>query len=288
MDRGPTQAPTLTYDGGITTTSEPRNAPRRTAVPPGTIRHGPPPRSVRGGTAARSLKVNGPTVQSTVVRSAKQARIAVLTSKPHPPAVRGGRDRARRPGSDRARGRRGPLTGRARRPADGASTASPTTNLCFGLQLRGHATASRAGRDTIRPPVDSRRPRAAQRDGHGRPAVGIDREQGRADHVRLEEPHQRERRFDRHRVGPAAEVALEQAAASVRGSAGPHPSPRHAPPRTARPARRGSRSRPPTRHRRRPSRGSAASTRRRPPAPPRRAAGRGRCARSGRDCRLLP
>ncbi len=132
----PTHAPMLTYDGGMITTSSPRCAPRRTAVPPGTIRHGPPARSSRGGTPARSRKVSGPAVQSIVVRSAKQARIAVLTS-----------GRTRQPsGAD------GSGSAARRRPAS-RSARNVAGSIAVGGSL---ATSAGAGRESVsvvmRPP----------------------------------------------------------------------------------------------------------------------------------------
>ena len=154
------------YDGGITTTPSPRWAPRRTAVPPGTIRHGPPARSSRGGTAARSRNVSGPAAQSTrrPVREAGEDR--GLDVGPDAPAVGRRSDRARRRGAGPPRGRRG--SSRIDRPARSARLGRRR------LGLGGHATASRGAarraRSGHRPPRPARAPGASRPSPRHRPA----------------------------------------------------------------------------------------------------------------------
>ena len=158
----PTQAPTLTYEGGITTTPSPRCAPRRTAVPPGTIRHGPPARSARGGIAARSRKVSGPAVQSTrgPVREAGEDRGLDLGPDRQPSGAVGSGSAARtRPASRSARiGRRIERRREARRCLGGHATASRRVSRLIGRDpAAGRLDEAEVAKDAS--PSPPRRPR---------------------------------------------------------------------------------------------------------------------------------
>ena len=151
---GPTQAPTFRYEGGMTTTPSPRWTPRLTAVPPGTIRHGPPARSVRGGTAARSRKVRGPTVQSTEIRSAKRARIAAFTSgrtRQPSAAVGSGSAARRRPAS------------RSSRTVLGSIASEELPRVVVPVVMRRPRAKPRAPRSGRRSPRRARAPGASRR-----------------------------------------------------------------------------------------------------------------------------
>ena len=123
-----------------------------------------------------------------------------------------------------------------------------------------------------RRPIPRRRACAAA--GQRRPRLGLERQQGSADRVAVEQPHRRERGLHRDRVRGAPEVGQEQRQPAlvdrrrrvpVTGAGGRA---------QARPSRPGSRCERPTRRRRHRARGSAASRRRRRPGPRRRAAAR--------------
>ena len=170
---GPIQAPTLTYDGGITTTPSPRNAPRRTAVPPGTIRHGPPARSVRGGTDARSRNVSGPTRPVDRGAVGKAGEDGGLDLGSDAPAVRC--VRIRLGGPDPARfqvleDRRRIVAGVAARgdpasaadPADAIGAVMPRPRaIPFGPRSGHRRSRAGQGRAGSRPSPPDRRGRAA-------------------------------------------------------------------------------------------------------------------------------
>ena len=264
--------------------ARPRWAPARIAVPPGTIRRSRA--RIDRGRAARSWKANGPTAQEAIVRSAKQARIAALTSgrTRQPSGADGSGSAARTRPAARAsrivariarRARTGaPIGGCVRpRPTSSAVCDTPTprrgvrdpaTGRLDETQLRSvAASAARGVRVERKERQRGRRRRRAGPSARGRPSTGTG-------------------------FGPPREVGEEQRQPALVDPAGRRPSRRPAPRRTARRARRGSRCSRPRRRRRRRGRASAASRRRRRRGPRRRAAGRGRSGRSARGCRWPP
>ena len=276
----PTHAPTLTYDGGITTTPGAEVGAGPDRRPAGHDPRGPA-RDRSGGSAARSWNANGPTVhESRSSGRAKRGEDRGLHLGSDPPAIGCGRVGLGR--AERAGGERREQLGRER--VDARSPAASPTAARRPRSPRPLTPAPRCGSASgRRPPRPGPRPRSVgQPSARGASASG---RSGAAHGVGLEETHQREGGLDRHGVRAADEVRAGTAAASARGSGARRPSRRPAPRRTARPARPGSRCSPPRRRRRRPARASAASRHRRRRGPRRRAADRGR---SAAICSRLP
>src|SRR6185503_15680764 len=195
----PTHAPTLTYDGGITTTPGSRWAPLRIAVPPGTIRRSGP--GSIGGKAARSRKASGPASHAVDVRSANAARIAAFTS-----------GLTRQPS-----GAVGSGSAARSRPAVRSASMSPTPGR-RSPRSRRHLVPCPD------PPAGGfRQPEIAERREQLDARRRRKRQKRQPDGVRFEQPHERECRLHGDRVRAAAEVREEQRQPAVVDPARPVP-----------------------------------------------------------------
>ena len=200
--RRPTQAPTLRYDGGMTTTPSAEVG----AAPDGRPAGHDPPRPTGEVVAGRDRRAvakrerAAPVDRRPIGEAGEDRR---LDLGPDPPAagrrrigLRGADAAGLEVGEDRAGRRPAPVAARSPTPADGG--------------LRRHATASRGSRCwVIRPPPASTRPSPRRVAAiAARPSASSGRS-GRADHV-LEQAHRTQGGLDRDRVRTAAEVAQEE------------------------------------------------------------------------------